>query len=356
MHPTHRAIVPAFVFATLAACAVPAADADVTLQEKVAVEGSGFMSLANMSGMTTTSISGRNSRIESDIRMDSKLARFIARNAGQTTEVVRLDDDVVLELEMRKKRFRQTTVSERRAQLEQASQQLKQAQAQQPMSAGPDESQCDWSPPTAKVRKPGAKEAIAGVSAQQAIVVVRQSCKHRTSGAVCDIVTTADQWLAPDFAGAGEVQKFRTAYAEQLGLATGGMGQQTQSLLGRYPASWSRLAEEMGKLKGVPVKMTFTLEMEGAGCQASSGQQAGGSPAPGAVAGQIAGMLFGRRKADAQNEGDGSGAAGTADAAAGTSSSAQLALRVTTELTAIDTAKLGAETFEAPPGFKKIGK
>ena len=111
----------------------------------------------------------------------------------------------------------------------------------------------------------------------------------------------------------------------------------------------------MGKLKGFPVKMTFTLEMEGAGCQASSGQQAGGSAAPAAVAGQIAGMLFGRRNADAQNEGDSGGAAGTAEAA-GTSSSAQLALRVTTELIAIDTTKLGAETFEAPPGFKKIGK
>ena len=109
------------------------AHADVRLNEKIAVEGTGMMSLANMTGNTVTSISGKSARIENDIQMQSKLARMFARDAGNTTEVVRLKDDVVLEIETRKKRYRESSVSARRAQLEQAAQQMQQAQAKQPM-------------------------------------------------------------------------------------------------------------------------------------------------------------------------------------------------------------------------------
>jgi hypothetical protein len=331
----------------------PIAEADVRLTERVSMEGTGMMSLAAMSGSTTTSISGTSARIDNDITMQSRLARMVARDAGKTSEVVRLNDDVVLEIETPKKRYRQTSVSARRAQLEQAAQQLRQAQAQQPMGAGLDDSQCDWSPPKASVKKNGAQATFAGISAQETSVTLRQACKLRTTGAVCEVGMVSNLWLAPDFPGAVEARAFRNAYAEKLGLAAGGgaFGQQAQSMLGRYPAMWRQLAEELGKVKGHALKTTFTLEMEGAGCGTSSGQGGGGADANAAadVATQVIGGLFGRRQPQAAE------ASASAATPAGSTPGAQVVLRLTSEVTSIESAPLAAETFQAPAGFKQAG-
>ena len=330
------------------------AHADVRLTEQVTVQGSGMMSLANMSGSTVTAISANNARIDNNLQMESRLARMFARDAGNLAEVVRLDDDVVLEIETGKKRYRQTSLSARRAQLEQASQQMRQAQAQQPTNTGLDDSQCEWSEPKVQVTKTGNTSSFAGISAQQTTVVVKQSCKLRTSGAVCDVSIASDLWLAPDFPGAKEAQQFRKAYAEKLGLATGSgaFGQQAQSLLGRYPGSWQRLAEEMGKIKGQPVKNVFSLEMDGAGCTASQSQangESGKDANPADVAGQIIGGLFGRKKSAEEP-------AAAKSAATGSSPTAVVLLRLSSELTAIESAALDPGTFQAPAGFKKVEK
>jgi hypothetical protein len=351
--PRHHRLA-ALQLAGAAALTAPLVHADVRLTERVAVEGTGMMSLANMSGTTTTAISANSARMDNNLQMESRLARMFARDAGKVTEVVRLDDDVVLEIENGKKRYRQSSVSARRAQLEQASEQLRQAQAQQPMGAGLDDSQCEWSEPRAQTTKTGNKASFAGISAQQTTVVVKQSCKLRTNGAVCEVAIASDFWVAADFPGASEAQKFRRAYAEKLGLATGSgtFGQQAQSLLGRYPDAWKRLAEELGKVKGQPVKNVFSLEMDGAGCSASSGQngQGGaGNPNPAEVASQIMGGLFGRKKAAEES-------AAAKPAPAGSSPSAVVILRLSTELTAIESGALDGSTFQAPPGFKKVEK
>jgi hypothetical protein len=331
------------------------AHADVRLTEQVTVQGSGVMSLANMSGSTVTAISGNNARIDNNLQMESRLARMFTRDAGNLAEVVRLDDDAVLEIETGKKRYRESSISARRAQLEQAAQQMRQAQAQQPTSSGLDDSQCEWSEPKTQVTKTGNTSSFAGISAQQTTVVVKQSCKLRTSGAVCDVSIASDLWLAPDFPGAKEAQQFRKAYAEKLGLATGSgtFGQQSQSLLGRYPGSWQRLAEEMGKLKGQPVKNVFSLEMDGAGCTASQQSQANGGSGndanPAGVAGQIIGGLFGRKKSAEEP-------AAAKSAATGSSPTAVVVLRLTSELTAIESAALDPGTFQAPANFKKVEK
>src|SRR4051812_26703304 len=117
MHPCTTQSFAAFQLVAVAALIlgqfmrVAPAHADVKLTEKVTVQGTGMMSLANMNGGTVTSISGKNARIENDLQMESRLARMVARDAGNTAEVVRLQEDVVLELEMRKKRYRESSIS-----------------------------------------------------------------------------------------------------------------------------------------------------------------------------------------------------------------------------------------------------
>ena len=47
--------------------------ADVTVQQKISVEGTGMMAAGNMSGTTRTIISGERSRTDSDIQFQSRI-------------------------------------------------------------------------------------------------------------------------------------------------------------------------------------------------------------------------------------------------------------------------------------------
>src|SRR3984893_19227874 len=87
------------------------ARADITLERTMAVEGVGAMAFGNMSGTTKTTISGDKSRSDSDIRMQSKIVRFLARNAmGPSADIVRLDEDKIYHLNINKKEYTENHV------------------------------------------------------------------------------------------------------------------------------------------------------------------------------------------------------------------------------------------------------
>ena len=75
------------------------------------------MSFADMSGTTRTAISGTRSRTDSDMVMQSKLVRFLARNAvGPTAEIVLLDSDKLYHLNLNKKEYTEQSFEELRSQ------------------------------------------------------------------------------------------------------------------------------------------------------------------------------------------------------------------------------------------------
>src|SRR5688572_19928859 len=96
------------------ALAMPLAQADITIEERMSVEGAGALAMANMTGTTVTSIADDKSRTESDMKMQSRLVRMFARGIGQSTEIVRLDQDKVYQLNAKKKQFTETSLAEQR--------------------------------------------------------------------------------------------------------------------------------------------------------------------------------------------------------------------------------------------------
>lgn len=337
--------------AALFASNIRVVKADITIQERIAVEGSGLMSVASMSGTSTTSISGKRARMQNDLRMQSGFLRMLARGAGQTTEIVRLDDGTIYVLEPSKRRYRQTSVAARRAELAKAMAQAGQAQQANPMAF--DDSQCDWSEPKLTVTRPGEKVTFAGLSAAQVSIVASQSCKDRRSAAVCDIALSFEEWVAAGSApGAQEALQFRTAYAEQMGIANQGRDvvDRAELLFGRYKRAWSMVADEIRKVKGFPVKTRFALGLGGPGCHGPAGGAGAGTsggPSPAALAGQIAG-LFGRKKVPADDPG-----VVSSDQEPSALASMVVPLRVTSELLSITGDPLTASTFEVPAGFKE---
>src|SRR6185437_15695393 len=256
------------------------ATADITTEQKVSIQGIGPMSFADMSGTTRTAISGNRSRTDTDMVMQSKLVRFLARNAvGPTAEIVLLDGDKLYHLNLTKKEYTEQSFEELRSNMQKALQGGKSdsAQARQQPSAI-DQSKCDWLPPKSDV-KTGGKASIAGFDAQQIVITAEQPCKDKDTGAICEIALTVDEWLASYFSTNEEITKYHKAYAQRLGLDTVSQdaNERAKAMFSQYKGVWEDIASKMKNAKGYPVRSSFSLAIGGDQCkQAQTAKQQSG--------------------------------------------------------------------------------
>jgi hypothetical protein len=336
-----------------------AAHADVTMQEHVSVNALGMMKLANMSGTTTTTIAGDRARTDSNLQFESGMLRAFTGGMGQTTEIVRLDQDKIYTLDTKKKTYTEMTFAEQRARMQQAMQKMQESQAsQQQATSGVDDSQCEWSEPKADVKRGGEKATIAGFQAEHVTITATQSCKDKKTGAVCDFGLVLDQWVAPGFEQSSETLAYQRAYAEKLGLgasASRDFAERAQSMFGRYQGIWTEVASKMKDVQGYPVKASFGLGVGGPQCQNSQGQtsqdsqaQSQSTPPPsigGALGGALGG-LFGKKKEPAQP-------AASATPPAAMPGGLIPLMTVGTELVSVNTGAVNPQTFEVPADFKK---
>lgn len=337
-----------------------AAQADVTMQEQMNLSGSGMMKMANMSGTTTTTISGNKARTESAMQFESGLMRTFARGAGGPhVEIVRLDEDKIYSLDPKKKTYTETTFAERRAMMQQAMDRMNQSQAQQQQAtSGVDESECEWSDPKSDVKRTGEKVLIAGFQAEHVTVTATQSCTNKKTGDVCDFGLALDQWLAPGFEASSETKAYQQAYAEKLGLgsaASRDFSERAQQSFGRYKGLWAELGKRMAELpvKGYPVKSGFSLGVGGPQCKSTQQTQAQGGPEQqqpqsigGALGGALGGM-FGKKKKEqepAQQQ------AAPPPAMAG---GLMPLMSMGTELVSITRDAVAPASFEVPGDYKK---
>jgi hypothetical protein len=342
----------------LAAILSSAAHADVIITERMSISGAGMMKMANMSGTTTTSISGQRARTDSNLQFESGLMRTFARGVGgDSTEIVQLDQDKMYSLDNKKKTYTETTFAETRAQMEKASKQMQDAQAaQQQGTSGVDESQCEWSEPKSEVIRSGEKASIAGHQAERVTVTATQSCKDKKTGQVCDFGLVFDQWVAPDFQASAEAQAYQRAFAEKMGMGTGGskdFAERAETMFGRYKGLWSEIATKMRDVKGYPVRLSFGLGVGGPQCQSTQQMQAGGqqestaSPASlGQALGGALGGMFGKKK--------------KSEPAPEATPPTQLPgglfslMNMSTELVSVSTDAVNPQSFEPPTGYKKV--
>jgi hypothetical protein len=339
-----------------------AAQADVTMQEKMNLSGAGMMKMANMNGTTTTTISGNKARTESNLQFESGLMRTFARGAGGPhVEIVRLDEDKIFSLNPTKKTYTETTFAERRAQMQQAMEQMNKSQAsQQQATSGVDESECEWSDPKSEVKRTGEKVLIAGFQAEHVTVSASQSCTNKKTGDVCDFGLALDQWIAPGFEASSETKAYQQAYAEKLGLgsaASRDFAERAQSTFGRYKGLWGELIKRMAEVpvKGYPVKSGFSLGVGGPQCKSSQEMQAQGGgqqqaqPSLGGALGGALGGMFGKKK---QPEPAQQQAAPPPTMAGGL----MPLMSMGSELVSITRDAVAPQTFEVPGDYKKTTK
>src|SRR3569833_1090613 len=359
--------------AVVLTCAASVALADVTVQQRVSVEGAGMMSAANMSGTTKTTISGERSRTDSDIQLQSRIVRMLAHRAiGPTAEIVRLDQDKIDRLDITRKQYTETTFEELKTRLQKTLDKAQDSQNQGQEGAKPmDESKCEWLEPKADVKRTGEKVTYGGFEAERLTIVASQPCKDKETGAICEVALALDEWLAPKLTAREEEEKFRRAYAQKVGLdLTSGRGgglfgggdinQRAQSMFGRYSGIWSQLASKTKDVKGYPVKMSFAFAFGGTECKNAKGQQGlqassddNSSGGPGGLAGQVAGKLgslFHRKKDDSQTDTGTASPAGTAPAVTLPNGLLPI-ITMSSELVSVSTDNVSSATFEVPAVF-----
>lgn len=339
----------------IAAILTGAAQADVTIEERMSINGFGLMQMANMSGTTTTRISGHRARTDSNLQFESGLMRAFGRGLGESTEIVRLDQDKMYSLDNKKKTYTETTFAETRAQMEKISGQMREAQAaQQRGTSGVDDSQCEWSDPKAEVQRNGEKATLAGFQAERVTVIATQSCTDKSTGQVCDFGLVLDQWLAPDVAASAEAQAYQLAFAEKMGMKAASsrdFAERAETMFGRYQGLWSEVATKMRDVKGYPVRLSFNLGVGGPQCQSTQQAQASGgsaSPSPmglGEALGGALGGMFGKKKAPPPEA-----AVPPATLPGGLMS----LMGMSTELLSVSTGSLDPQSFEPPADYKKV--
>jgi hypothetical protein len=343
------------------------ARADITIESATSVEGVGAMAFANMSGTSKTSISGANARTESDMKMQSKLIGFLARNAlGPSAEIVLLDQDKLYHLNMNKKEYTETSFEQLRAQMQKMSDQMNSSETKQQPSAV-DQSKCVWLPAKVDVTKSGEKAQFAGYDAQRVTVTATQPCQDKETGAICEIALVLDQWTSADFAESSEARKFYSAYASKMGIGLSNsqdVSERAKALFGQYKGVWTEVAAKMQSVKGYPVKSSFTLGLGGPQCKDSNSQQAqsnqtdnsspSSAPSPSGIAGAVVGKLGGlfQKKKDTADAPAPPPAPAVAPVAMPPGDVALMT--VSSQVVSVSTNAVSADAFTVPAGFKKI--
>jgi hypothetical protein len=335
-----------------------AAHADVRMEERMTLGGSGMMKMVNMSGTTTTTISGDRARTDSNLQFESGLMRTFARGMGQATEIVRMDEDKIYSVNPEKKTYTEISFADRRAQMQQAMEQMRKSQgAQQQSTSGVDTSQCEWSEPKTEVQRTGEKVLIAGYQAERATIISTQSCKDKKTGQVCDFGIVLDQWVAPGFEAANEALAYQKAYAEKLGFGAASsrdFAERAESFFGSYKGMWAEIAKHTRDMKGYAVKTSFGLGVGGPQCQSTQQAQASGGPAePPSIGGALGGALggvFGRKKEQQPQP----QAAATPPATM--PGGLMPLMTLSNELLSVNRGAVDPASFEPPAGFKKVDK
>ncbi len=358
-----------FMAALVAAGLTGMVQADITIEQQINVDGFGPSKFGAMEGRSSTAISGNKSRTEQQTQFKSRLLRALAKSSStNTVRIVRLDAEVIDEIDVANKQYSEMTFQQMRdataKALQDAQSQPAKQQQDAPSGAPVDDSKCQWSPPRSELKQSGEHASVAGTDTSRATITVTTTCTDPTKGTSCDFVFVMDEWLAADVPGTAETREFWRNYAKKLNL-TGDIDEMrgnSQAVFNRYKNGWGEAMKQAGSLKGFPLKTVFAMQFGGPQCKddssgGSGSSSSGGSDSssassvptsPSAAIGSAALGLFNKmhKKDDSQQT------AATAPVAPGMVQMFQMS----TETVAIRTDSIAGGTFEVPAGFKRVDK
>ena len=246
--------------------------ADFQYQETTQITGGSVMGLMNMAGTFSSQARQANQPVTSTVLLkDNRMARM----SPDSIEIIDLDRGTITHIDTVKHQYTTMTFDQMKQQLEQAQRdaQSRQASSQAKTETPAQPSNVDMSYDV-HVRNTGASRQVSGLDTSEAIMTMSLIAQDKTSQQKGALSITNDMWMTPDIPGFDEVRAFNEKMAKQMGNVFSGSSASGMSALMSQPGAakgLANMAEEMRKLKGIPVLQVMRM-----------GSTADGKPLPAA--------------------------------------------------------------------------
>jgi hypothetical protein len=193
----------------------------------------------------------------------------MARIRPDGTEIIDLDAGTITHIDPVKRQYTTTTFEQMRQQLEQA-QRDAEAKAKETKAEAPKQP-ADQPPQNVDVsfdvhvRETGAAKEVSGLDTKEAIMTMAMNATDKNTQQTGALAITNDMWLATSTPVYDEVRAFDVKFAQRMGTVFSGNQslQGMQSLMAQPGAAkgMSEMANEVQKLKGVPILQVMRMGM-----------------------------------------------------------------------------------------------
>jgi hypothetical protein len=263
----------------------------------------------------------------------------MVRRGKREAEIIDLGKHTITTVNFDKKTYSEMTFEQMKQMLEDASNQMKQKQAESPQQVNLDFD--------VDVKDTGQSKTVNGMDAHEVLLTMSMTATDPQSGQAGAMKVTSDMWMAKDVSGASEMRDFYQRMAKQLDWAPTGFG----SMLNRPDVSkaLAKMMAEGGKMEGTPVQQI--VRMGGDGTETGASQSAPRPSLSDALGGALGSKLgglggFGRKK---KQDAD----APPADASSGAKSAGSL-MEMTVDNSGFSTGSVDEALFAFPSDFKKV--
>lgn len=342
--------------------------ADVTI-ERVTKFG-GFMGMGAFESAETQYLSGDKSRSEATRKFTGALLGSLMPDA-KTVSITRLDQDMVWEIDDKKKTYTERSLTA-------AAEEMKQAQEEQARQRGgaPEtQDQPKESEPQYKIlknditlTKTDEKKSIAGFPTHKHVLRWEVEAEDVKTKDRVTYLMLSDQWAAPSDGAIKQLQQEETAFAQAYAKKL--MGDDAAVMSRQYgfaalggiidEASVEKFQKELAKIEGYPIATHTKWSMGGKEADGATVQSTEDTATPSAMptsadavmksVGGMFGGLFGNK------DGNESGSASQASANDTAPSENQAVLfDATTELKSIKAGPVPPDKFDLPASIKRVG-
>ena len=252
-----------FLILVLTVATCPVLFADYTYQETTQITGGSILHMMKMMGHFSSEARKAGDPVVSTVYVkDNRMAKVNA----DSIEVIDLDKETITNVDLVKKTYTVMTFEQMKQAIENAREEMKKKQAEQPAAAQPaspnqDDVKVSFD---VKVRKTGADKAISGLLSKEAILTMTMNATNQTTQQSGSMAITNDMWMVPEIPGYEQVRDFEKRFAEKMASATAGLGMDMSRMLAQNPGANEALADmgnEMRKLDGVPVMQVMRMGM-----------------------------------------------------------------------------------------------
>ncbi len=325
IYPIVTVVVGILVFVTTAS-------ADVTVKQKLTTTMLGGM--MSSEGTTTTYISGDKQKIDS--KMKTMMSMFSGPET-KTASIMRLDKDLVWNLDHRSKSYTEMTFEQMKAMTASAGDQMQQSGGGDQM---PDAGDFEMGKPEFSIDKTGKTDKFKGYNCDEIILHMVMHGKNKETGDTGSVVFHDVMWVTKEWKGNDEYLASNKKLIAKMGYGSGSQG--WESMLGMMNLDADELESQFSEIDGFPMKQKITMKFTG-GLQAeSSGDAAEQQEAMKEAAKAMKGLggLFGKK-----DKGDKSESKGPSDPTA--------LMEIEIEVESLSTKGIKADEFEIPKGYKK---